>query len=88
MVKRICAVCGKKRVKGYYNKFYKAFICEKCAEEQETKPYGRCCEFCGADLFTEAHKKGCKADPARILKEAERKGKEESSVVKRVLRHR
>jgi hypothetical protein len=24
-----------------------------CAEEQETKPYGRYCEVCGCDMFNE-----------------------------------
>lgn len=54
-----CEVCKKNKKEGYYNKFYKTFICFECAEEQETKPYGRYCEFCGCDTFLEKHKKGC-----------------------------
>ena len=38
--------CGKK------TKIYK-YICDKHAEKQETKPYGKFCEGCGADLFEE-----------------------------------
>jgi len=45
--------CGKKA------KTYK-YICDKHAEEQETKNYGRYCEICGADTFNELkHKKEC-----------------------------
>jgi hypothetical protein len=59
MAKRKCEVCGKGKVKGYYNKHYNTFICDECAEEQETRPYGRYCEMCGCDTFTERHKEGC-----------------------------
>lgn len=47
-----CSICGKETEN--YN-----YICDECAEEQETKPYGRHCEECGADLFEEDHKEGC-----------------------------
>jgi len=59
MVKRKCKVCGKNKAEGYYNRHYKAFICDSCAEEQESKPYGRYCEECGCDTFTEKHMDGC-----------------------------
>ena len=58
-IKRKCVICGKKESKGYYNKHYKDFICNECAEEQEAIPYGRYCEICGCDTFLEAHKKNC-----------------------------
>lgn len=36
------------------------FICDKHAEEQELKPYGRYCEFCGIDTFNiKNHKEDC-----------------------------
>jgi hypothetical protein len=58
-MKRKCEVCGKYRVNGYYNKFYKQFICLSCAEEEEIKPYGRYCDICGCDTFSERHKEDC-----------------------------
>jgi hypothetical protein len=73
MAKRKCEVCGKGKVKGYYNKHYNTFICDECAEEQETRPYGRYCEMCGCDTFTERHKEGCGKGKKDVMKKPNRK---------------